>query len=98
MLVLVKWLMVMFLMCFKMCLVLIRLFRVFLGRLIWLMLFVIMVWVLKLMCVRNIFICLGVVFCVLFRMMKVLFSVCLCMKVSGVIFSILCLKVFCIFL
>lgn len=80
-------------MLLSICCVLMRLFLWLCGRLIWFVLFVMIVFELKLICVRNIFICLGVVFCVLLRMMNVWFSVWLCMYVSGVILIIWCLNI-----
>lgn len=67
---------------FMLCSILIVLCRLdfmCLGRLVWVRLLVIIVVELKFSWVRNIFICFMVVFCVLFRIMNVLLSVCLCM-------------------
>lgn len=73
----------------RMLIVVCRFDWVLFGRLIWVIFLVIMILDLKFRWVRNIFICLVVVFCVLFRMMNVLFRVLFCMYVSGVILMIL---------
>lgn len=63
----------------RICWVVIKLFLVLCGRLIWEMLLLMIILELKFNWVKNIFIWVLVVFCVLFKIIKVLFKVCLCM-------------------
>lgn len=78
MLLVLKFIKVIFLMFFNVCLVLIKLFVILCGKLIWLVFLLIIIFELNFKWVKNIFIWVIVVFCVLFRMIKVLFNVWLC--------------------